>query len=56
MNYINRPDWELRNMVKALSMHKWLNTPEEDRRLEFAKLELKRRNSQGFNIGRKVRK
>ena len=43
MNYTKRPTWELKNMVKALSLHSWLNTPEEDERLRMAKLELKRR-------------
>ena len=38
-----RPTWELRNMVKALSLHSWLNTKDEDERLRVAKLELKRR-------------
>jgi len=43
-----RPTWELRNMIKALSMHPWLNTAEEIQRLENAKKELSRRNQQGF--------
>ena len=38
----NRPNWELINMVKALSMHNWLNTPEETKRLEAGKLLLKK--------------
>jgi hypothetical protein len=38
-----RPTWELRNMVKALSLHSWLNTPEEKRRLQLSKIELKKR-------------
>ena len=38
----NRPKWELKNMVKALSMHSWLNTPEETKRLEAGKLLLKK--------------
>ena len=36
----NRPTWELKNMVKALSFHSWSNTTEEKERLEIAKLEL----------------
>jgi len=43
-----RPTWELRNMIKALSMLPWLNTAEETQRLENAKKELSRRNQQGF--------
>ena len=44
MKNINRkPTWELKNMVKALSMHPWLNTPEETKRLKAAKEELSRR-------------
>ena len=45
-----RPTWELRNMIKALSMHPWLNTSEETQRLENAKKELSRRNQQGFIV------
>ena len=29
----NRPSWELKAMKKALRIHQWLNTPEENRRL-----------------------
>tara|TARA_Y100000296_G_C5008778_1_gene174006 strand:+ start:207 stop:347 length:141 start_codon:yes stop_codon:yes gene_type:complete len=43
MNLTRQPTWALRNMIKALSLHPWLNTPEEDKRLESAKAELKRR-------------
>lgn len=39
----NRATYELKNMIKALSMHKWLNTSEENERLRQAKEELKRR-------------
>ena len=38
-----RPTWELRNMVKALSLHPWNNTEAEKIRLRDAKLELKTR-------------
>jgi len=31
---------ELRNIIKALSLHRWNNTPEENERLEMAKEEL----------------
>jgi hypothetical protein len=34
----NQPTYALRNMVKALGMLTWLNTPEDERRLEAAKL------------------
>jgi hypothetical protein len=40
-----RPIWELKNMVKALSIHSWLNTPEQNRRLADAKAEIQRRKS-----------
>ena len=39
----NRPTWELKNMVKALSMMRALNTDEENERLAEAKQELKKR-------------
>ena len=35
--------WELKNMIKALSMMEILNTSEENKRLKEAKKELKRR-------------
>ena len=38
----NRPKWELKNMVKALSLMPWMNTPEDEKRLEAGKLLLKR--------------
>ena len=34
----------LKNMIKALSLHPWLNSPEDTARLEAAKVELKKRN------------
>ena len=34
----NQPTWALKNMVKALSMHSWLNTAEENERLSAAQL------------------
>tara|TARA_R100000234_G_scaffold69731_1_gene42813 strand:+ start:777 stop:956 length:180 start_codon:yes stop_codon:yes gene_type:complete len=37
----NRATWELKNMVKALSMLELLNTEEENKRLQEAKQELK---------------
>lgn len=33
---IGQPRWALRNMHRALMMARWLNTPEEERRLEAA--------------------
>ena len=39
----NRATWELKNMVKALSMLELLNTEEENKSLQEAKQELKRR-------------
>jgi len=38
-----RPSWELKNMIKALSFHPWLNTKEENARLQLARQELKER-------------
>ena len=37
----NQPKWTLKNMVKALSIHSWLNTAEDKQRLEAAKVILK---------------
>jgi len=37
----NQPRWAVKNMVKALSMHQWLNTPEEVLRLQAAKIVIK---------------
>jgi hypothetical protein len=34
----NQPKWAVNNMVKALSMHRGLNTPEENRRLAAGKI------------------
>tara|TARA_R100001143_G_scaffold61793_1_gene63470 strand:- start:701 stop:907 length:207 start_codon:yes stop_codon:yes gene_type:complete len=34
----NQPMWAIKNMVKALSMCKWLNTPDEELRLQAAKV------------------
>ena len=39
----NKATWELKNIVKALSIMSVLNTDEENKRLEEAKQELKRR-------------
>jgi hypothetical protein len=42
----NEATWALKNMVKALSLLEVLNTPEENKRLQDAKRELRRRNKQ----------
>ena len=39
----NQPKWAVKNMVKALSMSPWLNTAEEDQRLQAGKIVLKKR-------------
>lgn len=42
--YINQqPTWVLKNIVKALSSMSLLNTEKENKRLELAKQELKKR-------------
>ena len=41
----NKATYELKNMVKALSMLELLNTEEENQRLEDAKKELRKRSS-----------
>ena len=44
----NRATWELKHMVKALSspISTFLNTAEDNKRLQDAKQELRRRNKQ----------
>ena len=39
----NQPTYALKNMVKALNMLPWLNTPQDERRLEAAKLLIRER-------------
>ena len=41
----NKATYELKNMVKALSMFELLNTDEENQRLENAKKELRKRSN-----------
>ena len=41
----NKTTWELKNMVKALSIFELLNTDEENQRLENAKKELRKRSN-----------
>tara|TARA_Y100000114_G_scaffold82624_1_gene76282 strand:- start:525 stop:683 length:159 start_codon:yes stop_codon:yes gene_type:complete len=48
----NRATWELKNIVKALSMFELLNTEEENKRLQEAKQELKRRKHKQNQLGR----
>jgi hypothetical protein len=36
-----RPEWELRAIVRALSIHRFLNTPEEEARLKAARILLR---------------
>ena len=43
INLDRRPTWELKQIVRALSLHPWLNTPQENARLERAKKLLKLR-------------
>jgi hypothetical protein len=40
----NQPKWAIRNMVKALSMHTWLNTREDNIRLQAARIALRCNN------------
>ena len=40
----NQPKWAVKNMVKALTMCRWLNTPEEERRLQAGKIILNKKN------------
>ena len=39
----NSPRWALRNMVVALSLLPWCNTPQEDARLEATKMYFRER-------------
>ena len=41
----SKPTWELRTMIRALSMMPLLNTEAENERLEEAKEELRRRQT-----------
>lgn len=41
----NQPTWALKNMVKALSLHQWLNDAEDTRRLAAAKFILRARSN-----------
>lgn len=37
----NQPSWALRNMVKALKIHSWLNTEDDKQRLKAAQVVLR---------------
>jgi len=37
----NQPKWAVKNMAKALSLHRWVNTEEEELRLTACKIYLK---------------
>lgn len=45
----HRATYELKNMIKALSIMEILNTSEENKRLKQAKEELKRRGKKWLN-------
>jgi|TARA_R110000765_G_scaffold181821_1_gene287799 exoribonuclease R len=40
----NSPKWAIKNMVKALQMLVWLNTPEDNKRLEAGLICLRTKN------------
>jgi uncharacterized membrane protein len=44
----NQPMWAIKNMAKALSLHSWNNTAEENERLEAAKWAIA--NQRDFDI------
>ena len=41
----NSPRWAIKNMVRALQLHPWLNTKAENERLQAGKLILKTRRT-----------
>ena len=45
INLDRRATWELKQIVRALSLHRWLNTQQENARLERAKKLLKSREN-----------
>jgi hypothetical protein len=51
---VNPGDPFIKNMIKALQMCTWLNTPEDEQRLEAAKLVVKNRKKIKF-VGGKER-
>ena len=53
----NKATWELKHIVKALSLLEVLNTPEENKRLQDAKQELKfRRYSNNFFFSKQTKR
>ena len=40
----NQPKYAIKNMIKALTMHSWLNTDKDKLRLKAAKICLKTKN------------
>jgi len=49
-NLHRKPSWELRKIIKALSIRCLLNDSVQELRLEQAKEELNRRNKEGFSV------
>ena len=47
MPYTRRPTWELKAILKALSLHPWLNTKEDNQRIIDVTEELKQRMNNG---------
>ena len=41
--FTHKPTWQLKKMIKALSIHSWLNTDQDKVRLQYAKIALKQR-------------
>jgi hypothetical protein len=52
----SRPDWELRNMYKALGFFAWCNTAEENQRREACRVVLRDRAKQRAINRKKVKK
>ena len=52
MNLSKQPTYALVNMIRALSLHSWRNTEEEQARLKAAKFEMKQRKSKARKGGR----
>jgi hypothetical protein len=50
-----RATWELQNMVRALNMLTWLNTPEDEARRDEAKRELRIRGREARERATRIR-